>query len=137
MKIFDDATISTIFDNALKSERKRSHLLLHHSHNDKVQKLLIALVKGSYVEPHYHELPHQWELFSVLEGELEITLYDSNGGILKSFNAGPKTGISLVEFHPGDIHSVECISDRALMLEVKEGPFDPDYAKSFPQWYCG
>ncbi|EDY0581191.1 cupin fold metalloprotein, WbuC family, partial [Salmonella enterica subsp. enterica] len=28
-------------------------------------------------------------------------------------------------------HSVLCMSPRALMLEVKEGPFDPSFSKAF------
>lgn len=134
MKLIDNAAIDTVFENALKSERKRSHLLLHHTHEDKVQRLLIGLVKGSYVEPHYHELLNQWELFTVLSGDLKITLYNAQGDIKKEFHAGPEHTTSIVEFSPGDIHSVECISDRALMLEVKEGPFNPNYAKAFPHW---
>ncbi|MCW6033893.1 WbuC family cupin fold metalloprotein [Pantoea sp. JK] len=137
MRLIDDAMIQSLFDSAVSSERKRSHILLHNSQQDKVQRLLIGLVQGSYVEPHYHELPHQWELFTVLEGVLEITLYNENGEILSKFNAGPTSNTKFIEFAPGDIHSVECISERALMLEVKEGPFDDKFAKAFPQWNCG
>ncbi len=70
---------------AKKSNRKRSHHLLHKSHHDKVQRLLIAMMKGSYVEPHYHEQPHQWELFQVLDGLVKVTLYCNGGSIDKSF----------------------------------------------------
>ena len=134
MNLIDDMAINALHEAALKSDRKRAHKLLHHSHEDKVQRLLIGLVKDSYVEPHYHELPNQWELFTVLSGELKITLYESDGALKKQFIAGPAHSVSIVEFNPGDIHSVECISDRALMLEVKEGPFNPDFAKAFPHW---
>ncbi|MCV5333107.1 cupin fold metalloprotein, WbuC family, partial [Escherichia coli] len=44
------------------------------------------------------------------------------------------TGVSVVEFSPGDIHSVKCLSPKALMLEIKEGPFDPRKAKAFSKW---
>ena len=105
--------------------------MMHGSHQEKVQRLLIALVKGSYVEPHYHALPHQWEMFIVMEGQLQVCLYGRNGEVIKQFIAGDNTGISIVEFSPGDIHSVECLSPRALMVEVKEGPFDSSFAKLF------
>ncbi len=134
MNLIDDVAINNLFENARQSERKRAHLLLHRSHDDKVQRLLIGLVKDSFVEPHYHELANQWEMFTVLTGELKITLYETDGAIKKQFNAGPTRSVSIVEFSPGDIHSVECVSDKALMLEVKEGPFNPDYAKAFPHW---
>lgn len=73
---------------------------MHESHQEKVQRLLIALVKGSYVEPHYHELPHQWEMFIVLQGQLQVCLHSKNGEVIKQFVAGENTGISIVEFSP-------------------------------------
>ena len=124
---------STVFSQAMNSERKRAHLLLHASHQEKVQRLLIAMVQGSYVDPHYHELPHQWELFVVLQGEVRVSLYDKNGQVVSVRDYGPAQAAAIMELEPGEIHSVECISDRALLLEVKEGPFDPAFAKAFIQ----
>ncbi|WP_100157745.1 WbuC family cupin fold metalloprotein [Proteus columbae] len=131
MKYIDKVSLDNLYNEAEKSERLRSHLLLHKSHEDKVQRLLIALVKGSYVEPHYHELSHQWEMFVILEGKVEITLYDHMGSIIENFLAGENTDISIVNLEPNEVHSIKCISPQALMLEVKEGPFDPNYAKKF------
>ncbi|MEM6160920.1 WbuC family cupin fold metalloprotein [Erwinia sp. P6884] len=134
MHLFDETIINDLYHEAESSERKRSHLLLHKSHQEKVQRLIIAFVKGSFVDPHYHELPGQWEMFIVVQGVLRIKLYDDKGNIIKSFEVGQSLPVSIVEFQPGDIHSVECVSERALMMEVKEGPFDPHYAKAFPHW---
>ncbi|CZV82858.1 WbuC family cupin fold metalloprotein [Enterobacter hormaechei subsp. xiangfangensis] len=131
MRLIDKNQLEALYDQAGQSERLRSHLLLHESHQDKVQRLLIALVKGSYVDPHYHELPHQWEMFIVMQGQVQVCLYNEDGRIINQFVAGANTAISVVEFSPGDIHSVECLSPRALMMEVKEGPFDPTFAKAF------
>ncbi|HCT9109749.1 TPA: WbuC family cupin fold metalloprotein [Proteus mirabilis] len=131
MRYIDNLSLANLYKEAEKSKRLRSHLLLHQSHQDKVQRLLIALVKGSYVEPHYHELPHQWEMFVILEGTIEVTLYDHMGSIIENFLAGENTDISIVSLEPNEIHSIKCISSQALMLEIKEGPFDPNYAKKF------
>lgn len=131
MKYIDKISLDNLYSEAEKSERLRSHLLLHKSHGDKVQRLLIALVKGSYVEPHYHELPHQWEMFIILEGQLEITLYNHSGEVKESFLAGENTSISIMNLEPNEVHSIKCISQKVLMLEIKEGPFDPNYAKKF------
>ncbi|ECC8734766.1 TPA: WbuC family cupin fold metalloprotein [Salmonella bongori] len=131
MRLIDKDQLESLYEQAEQSERLRAHLLMHRSHQEKVQRLLIALVKGSYVEPHYHELPHQWEMFIVIAGQLQVCLHGEDGKVIKQFVAGDGTGISVVEFSPGDIHSVVCMSQRALMLEVKEGPFDPSFAKSF------
>lgn len=73
-------------------------------------------------------------MFVVMQGQLEVCLYEQNGEIQKQFVVGDGTGISVVEFSPGDIHSVKCLSPKALMLEIKEGPFDPLKAKAFSKW---
>ncbi|KLU15999.1 MULTISPECIES: WbuC family cupin fold metalloprotein [Xenorhabdus] len=134
MLLIDNVLLQKIYDEAHLSDRKRSHYLLHTSHQEKVQRLLIAMVEGSYVEPHYHELANQWEMFVVMEGKVKVCLYGTDGKINQTFIVGPDTPVSVVEFAPKDIHSVECISSKALMMEIKEGPFDPNYAKVFPLW---
>ncbi|MFH4896456.1 WbuC family cupin fold metalloprotein [Vibrio diabolicus] len=129
MKSYSDKYLSALFDSASSSPRKRSHLNLHKSYDEKVQRLFIALTKGSFVEPHYHELAHQWEMFVVLKGVIKVKHYNTDGNILSELLVGEEQKTKVVEFRPGDIHSVECISDTALMLEIKEGPFNPDFAK--------
>ncbi|RTN94148.1 WbuC family cupin fold metalloprotein [Enterobacter sp. WCHEn090032] len=131
MRLIDTRQLEALYEQAGKSARLRAHLLLHNSHQEKVQRLLIALVQGSYVDPHYHELPHQWEMFIVMQGQVQVCLYGKDGKVINQFVAGENTGINVVEFSPGDIHSVECMSPRALMMEVKEGPFNPSFAKAF------
>ena len=133
MRLIDNAALDTLFMQAKDADRKRAHLLLHASHQEKVQRLLIAMVQGSYVEPHFHELPHQWEMFIVLQGEVLVCLHDDEGRVKQEQHFGPGHEAMIVELAPGDIHSVTCTSQRALLLEVKEGPFDPAFAKAFVQ----
>lgn len=76
-----------------------------------------------------HELQHQWEMFFILEGSLKLTTLDRNGNIIKTDIIGANTPIIAVEISPNEIHSLECLSDKALILEIKEGPFDPSFAK--------
>ncbi|MFA0485994.1 WbuC family cupin fold metalloprotein [Vibrio sp. 10N.222.55.B11] len=123
-----------LFVLAEKSSRRRSHLNLHASYEGKVQRLVIAMVRGSYVEPHYHELPHQWELFTVLQGVVRGDNYSKSGEIISSRYLGEGQDSMMVTILPHEIHSVECISKKALLLEVKEGPFNPEFAKAFPNF---
>ncbi|AUQ40660.1 WbuC family cupin fold metalloprotein [Yersinia ruckeri] len=134
MQIIDNELINKLYQQAEVSDRKRSHHQLHGSHQDKVQRLLIAFVKGSYVEPHFHELPHQWEMFNVIEGCVKVCVYSDIGEVIEELFFGLEENNKFVEFSPYEIHSVECISEKALMLEIKEGPFDSIFAKTFPQW---
>lgn len=130
MKVINDGLLQRLFQDAMHSERRRAHLLLHNSYRDKVQRLLIGMIQGSYVEPHFHSQPHQWEMFVVMQGEVKVCMYNANGNIISEHLFGPDHTVSIIELSPGDIHSVECLSDKALLLEVKEGPFDPSHAKT-------
>ncbi|MGL5129722.1 MAG: WbuC family cupin fold metalloprotein [Aeromonas popoffii] len=129
MKFFDNDLLAKLYVDAAASPRLRSHFLLHASHADKVQRLLIAMVKGSYVEPHYHEFPQQWEMFVLLTGKVRVCLYAEDGVIFQEFILSAQDPLPFIELAPGDIHCVECLSHQALLLEVKEGPFDSKYAK--------
>jgi cupin fold WbuC family metalloprotein len=134
LRSFAASDFETLFEQAALSPRKRAHLNLHSCFDEKVQRLYIAMLQGSYVEPHYHELPHQWEMFFVLQGVVVLTLYNNDGSVIKSLMMGEGQDIQSIELQPSDIHSVECISARVLMLEIKEGPFNPEFAKAFPNW---
>lgn len=129
MKLFEPQLLIQLYRDAAVSERRRTHYLLHASHEEKVQRLLIAMMKGSYVEPHCHTQPQQWEMFTVIHGQIRVCLYADGGEVLHDFIINSDNPLPLVEFSPGDIHSVECLSEHALLLEVKEGPFDPSNAK--------
>lgn len=129
MRKITQSDIELLFEQANNSLRKRAHLNLHASFDDKVQRLYIALLKGSYVEQHYHALAHQWEMFIVQSGVLKVTLHHKDGSVISSCLVGDEQDTQSVEFHPGEVHSVECISDKALMLEIKEGPFVQKVAK--------
>lgn len=128
MKILEPASLNQLYDDA-SSDRLRSHFMLYANHSEKVQRQIIAMLKGSYVEPHYHELPHRWEMFLLLHGEIRVCLYSITGTVSLDLIISENDPLPLIQFFPGYIHSVECLSERALLLEVKEGPFDPQYAK--------
>lgn len=129
MKLFDSQLLAQLYRDAAASKRLRAHYLLHTSHAEKVQRLLIAMVQGSYVDPHYHEQPQQWEMFTLLQGQARVCLYADDGAVIQDFILSAQDPLPLIEFAPGDIHSVECLSLQALLLEVKEGPFNQKYAK--------
>lgn len=129
MRKITQSDIELLFEQASNAPRKRAHLNLHTSFDDKVQRLYIALLQGSYVEPHYHALAHQWEMFIVQSGVLKVTLHHKDGSVISSCLVGDKQDTQAIEFKPGDVHSVECVSEHALMLEIKEGPFVEIHAK--------
>ncbi|MFL0809466.1 MAG: WbuC family cupin fold metalloprotein [Agarilytica sp.] len=88
MKTLGLQDFENLYHRARESSRKGAHLLLHDDLNQKLQRLFIGMVKGSFVEPHFHSLPNQWEMFHVIKGKIEVKLYDENGRVTNQFLAG-------------------------------------------------
>jgi cupin fold WbuC family metalloprotein len=126
---FEDLT-----QEAFASIRLRTHLLLHESPDDVVQRIIIGLVKGTYIPPHFHELQHQWEHFHVLHGEVELMLFDNNGCLNKKVILGGQSKNVIVQIPPLIPHTLVCRSPTAVVMEIKEGPFDEKFAKVIPSW---
>ena len=115
------------------STRRRAHLNLHRNYNDKIQKLLIALTKNTYIPPHCHKLEHQTEHFQILEGEVVLVIFDRNGDI-KDYTLLSPNGITAVEVEPDVFHTVICLTDSAILMEIKLGPFEQSTSKFIPSW---
>lgn len=78
--------------------------------------------EGYIVEPHYHirdKSPRRIgvEALLVLEGEISVNLYDTNGSLLKSINLRKGDGIVMK-----CAHSV-LFKNKSIVLEIKEGPY--------------
>ncbi|CTW27410.1 WbuC family cupin fold metalloprotein [Escherichia albertii] len=131
MKKIDLRIINRLFNQAKDDERKRAHYLLHKSYEEKVQRLLIAFLKDSYVEPHFHRNKNQWEMFIVLNGIFELTKYSEQGTIVEQMIIEAGGDVLAVEIYPGEIHSVKCLSEKGLLMEIKEGPFNVLEAKEY------
>ncbi|EHW2654358.1 WbuC family cupin fold metalloprotein, partial [Escherichia coli] len=52
VKVFSQVQLQKLLLLASGSERLRAHFCLHNSHQDKVQRILIGLNKGTYIPPH-------------------------------------------------------------------------------------
>ena len=109
-----------LLEQAGQSTRRRSHLLLHDSHLDPVQRVLVALKRGTYIQPHIHS--RQWEMIVPIEGALQ-TMFFSNDGVLRSAVEISSNTTPLLQVPAGVWHSIIPISETAVMMEVKPGPF--------------
>ncbi len=132
--MLDDKMFGQLLDEAVNSPRKRSHQNLHKTFDDPVQRLCIGLIKGTYVRPHYHPQENKWEMMLVLRGSVGVLLFDHSGAVeerLELSSAGPLTSVDIL---PGTYHSVFPLTDKAILLEIKEGPYTPFEPENFAAW---
>lgn len=134
MLIFDNKFKEGLYSKAKESVRRRAHYTIHNDYSEPVQRLAIAILKGSYIPPHKHVLSTQWEFFHLIEGELKLVIFSEEGYVKELYYLGESTGVFAIQIPPGVIHTLVCLSKKAMVFEWKEGPFEPERAKLIPSW---
>lgn len=116
-----------LLEQAAQSERKRSFLTLHASHQDPAQRLVIGLQPDSFVPIHRHTHAHQWELFVILHGAVDLLIFDDVGLLISRQRIEAGSAMCAIELTPNTWHTVIC-QQPAVFIEIKQGPFDPSIA---------
>ncbi|WP_106640325.1 WbuC family cupin fold metalloprotein [Allosphingosinicella vermicomposti] len=137
-RFVDCDLLASLTRQARGSPRGRQHLNLHDTWADPCQRTLNAILPQSYVRPHRHSLDPRSETLVAACGALGILMFDDNGNIVQTAIIGKVEGIRAtaiaVEIGPATWHSVVALTDDAVLLEVKAGPFDPALAGEFAEW---
>jgi cupin fold WbuC family metalloprotein len=132
MKIVAAETVAELLVQAAVAPRKRLNLNLHAEPSDPVNRFLNAGIAGTYIRPHRHRVG-KWELLNLLQGRLDVVIFTSNGKIYSRLSLDPN-GPSLIEIDGGEWHSFLFYAPAAVVLEVKPGPYEPQFDKEFAGW---
>lgn len=132
MKLISNQQLTDLLATAGTVPRRRSHLVIHESSEDAVQRLFIGLKKGSYIRPHCH--PDMVELGIVISGDCDFLAFDEKGVVTRRVKFGPKEEYLAFDLQPGEWHSLVVQSDEALFLEAKPGPYRPETVSKFADW---
>ena len=133
IKYLTQDLLDTIAQKAHSSPRLRQNYNFHDL-SEKVQRFVNVLQPGTYVRPHRHRRPsgiNGFEFFLVVQGELGIIILDESGQILykeRVSAAGPTRGVELPE---GIHHTLVALAPDTVILELKEGPYEPSTDKEF------
>lgn len=127
----DSRVFEPLLSSAALSPRKRAHINLHADFNEPVQRTCIALAAGTYVRPHFHPQAAKWELLVVLHGTLGILLFDESGAVRERLELSPGES---VEVKAKTWHTVFPLGGEAVMLDIKEGPYDSSAPVFFAEW---
>lgn len=133
VKLLTRSLLTTLCDQALASDRKRKNYNFH-EHAETVQRFLNVLQLGTYVRPHRHIRPegvNGFEFFLVLQGSIGIVLLDDDGNVVryeKLEAQGEQYGIEIPE---GAYHTLVVLKPNSVILELKEGPYQPAIDKDF------
>jgi cupin fold WbuC family metalloprotein len=127
------ADLAVVCDRGIRSARKRARLCAHEDASDPLHEMLICLVRETYVRPHRH--PGKTESFHVIDGELDVVLFEPDGAIRDVVRMGPYPAGNVFFYRLNEpcFHSVIVNTPHALIHETTNGPFDPD-ATEFAPW---
>ncbi|KOO16080.1 hypothetical protein AKJ18_04715 [Vibrio xuii] len=128
-QFIEQSDISLLYDKASISAIRRYHYELHDSHDDKVQRFLIAMCQDTEIPIHVHEYDTQWEMLIVLDGEVEYLEFDKDRNLTLNRVISSETGACFVTIYPNTFHTIKCLSKNSLVMEVKEGPYIAAKAK--------
>lgn len=120
--------------DAALSDRKRINHNFHHASTDPLQRMLHAMNRGTYVQPHKHENPDKREVFIILTGRVAVLEFDDSGVIRDQITLDRDLGNYGVEIAVGTFHSLIALVNGSVVYEVKDGPYTPVDDKNFASW---
>ena len=132
-KIITSEALRNLTAKAATADRLRAHLNVHETLDASVQRLFIATEPGTYIRPHRHPQPHKWEFFLVLEGEIDLLIFDGAGSVQQRTAMSPSAARA-VEVPPNVWHAYVCKQSGTLALEVKAGAYIPTPEEDFAPW---
>jgi cupin fold WbuC family metalloprotein len=124
--------IEDLMREARNSPRKRAILRLHR-HEEPVQRMVNALVPGTYIAPHKHENPDKVELFSILYGTIAVLHFNDLGRVEEIIKLDAQGDNRIVDIAPRTYHTIVPLVDSAA-LEIIQGPYIAETHKQFASW---
>ena len=134
MARLDQNLFRKLLVEAKQSLRKRSHHNFHGDFHDPVQRVCIGLINGTYVRPHCHPQGNKWEMIIVLKGVIGLLIFNQEGMVRERLELSPETSLIGTDVTPNTWHTIFPLSNAAVILEIKEGPYNPADPIDFALW---
>jgi cupin fold WbuC family metalloprotein len=123
MKI-TQAILDKLTEEAKASSRLRRNLDLRNSADDQSQRMLNAIEPGSVIPIHRHQKTS--ETVVCLRGRLVEEYYDELECICtETIELSPNGPVVALNIPAGQWHSVRALESGTVILEVKDGPYEP------------
>jgi cupin fold WbuC family metalloprotein len=123
LPLADQRLIEFLKDAARSTPRRRARFCAHPSADADQHDMLIVSDQDSYIAPHRHL--EKSETFIVLEGLVDIILFDEQGRVTEIFPMGPPSSGKpfFYRMPPRQFHALSIRSELLVFLESTKGPF--------------
>lgn len=107
---------------AVEAPLGRARILLHRSHKDPIQEMIVAINRGTYIPPHRHG--DRSESLHIIEGRIRAIFFDDNGNLVETLDLGDKGEPLIYRLAWDRWHTVIALSTQAVFHETVCGPFE-------------
>lgn len=122
--IIDQELLDSLTAQAKASPRLRVNFDLRNSREDKSQRMLNAIEPGTRIPIHRH--PNTSETVVALRGRLREYFYDDpNMPEVSVFDLAPGSPCVAINVPAGRWHKVVSLESGTVLLETKDGPYEP------------
>lgn len=121
--LIDNQLLDRVTEEAKASPRLRMNYNFHTSLDAKAQRLLNALEPGTIVPIHRHKTNGETNI--LLRGKLRMLIYNDRKELVESVLLDPLVGRYGIHIEPGQWHTLEVLESGSVILEVKDGPYQP------------
>jgi cupin fold WbuC family metalloprotein len=117
--------INWLINQAEGNLRKRARLCTHRNTEELLHEMFIVLARDTYIKPHKHL--GKPESFHVLEGLVDVVLFDENGDVLEMMRMGNyESGMAFYYRILDPLYHTLLIRSNVLVFhETTTGPFNP------------
>ena len=119
--IIDKKILDELTAKAKENPRLRCNLDLRNSADDLSQRMLNALEPGTVMPIHRHK--DTSETCICIRGHFEEYFYDEQGNLMDTIDMVP--GGVVLNIEKGQWHTVRALESGTVILEVKDGPYEP------------
>ena len=119
--IIDKQVLDELTNKAEESPRLRCNLDLRNSTDDQSQRMLNAIEPDTVMPIHRHR--HSSETCVCIRGHFVEYFYDENGTLTHTIDMLP--GGTILNIEKGQWHSLRCLESGTVLLEAKDGPWEP------------
>lgn len=121
--------IDDLITQAAASPRKRTIYRLH-EHEEPVQRMVNAMIPGTYTPPHKHENPDKVEMFTILVGRIALLHFDDTGSVQAVYLLDARGPLKIADIAPRTYHALVALEPSAV-VEIIQGPYDARTHKQF------
>ena len=122
--VITQAVLDQLTEQAKASPRLRMNLDLRNSDSDSSQRMLNAIEPGSPLPIHRHQ--NTSETVVCLRGRLVWEFYDELERICtERIVLSPNGQVVALNVPAGQWHTVKALESGSVILEMKDGPFEP------------